>query len=346
MVINIRPFSQQLSSQEFNNPRDLVAWMGAVQAQDYNMSKWAVGIRLKSATIKDVNEALKKGEILRTHVMRPTWHLVVAEDIRWMLKLSAKRIRSAISGYSLQRGVTEEVHLKSNSLIEKMLEGHKNLTKPEIGENLIKAGVMTDALGMNCITMRAEIDGLICSGVDNGKKATYGLLEERVLPTKELHKEEALAKLALNYFRSHSPASLQDFAWWSGLTIGDSRQAINLISSELVTDKFGTEELFVHESYSQVTKEDNGLYFLPSYDEYLISYKNRTSVLDLEHHPKAFSNNGIFHPVILYQGKIVGNWKKSIKKGGLHFETSFFDPNFKISPKLIAEAEDRYKAFL
>ncbi len=354
MVTNIRPFCQQLMTPEFNKPKDLAAWMGAIQAQDYNMSKWAIGIRSQSITIKDVDDALKKGEILRTHIMRPTWHLVAAEDIHWMIQLSAKRIRSAISGYNRYRGITEDILLKSNSLIEKMLEGHKNLTRQEIADNLMKAGILRDPLDMNCITMRAEVDGLICSGADKGKKTTYALLEERVPPAKKLHREEALAKLAKKYFQSHSPASSEDFSWWSGLSITEARQAINLISSELITDKFSSENLLIHESCLKVLKslelknseEKDELYFLPSYDEYLISYKNRTSVLDLEHHPKAFSKNGIFHPVILYKGQVIGNWSKSIKKGKLSFEVSFFDPKLKIRPELITEAGNRYRAFI
>ncbi|MDR1368864.1 MAG: winged helix DNA-binding domain-containing protein [Dysgonamonadaceae bacterium] len=346
MITDIRPFSQQLSNPKFDNPKDLVAWMGAIQAQDYNMSKWAVGIRLKSGNIPDIEDALKKGEILRTHVMRPTWHLVTAEDIRWMLKLSAGRARSAIQSYSKSRGISEDTHIKCNSLIEKILEGNKSLTKQEIGEKLIQTGIIPNMEGMNHVMFRAEADGIICSGVDKNKKATYALLEERVPPAKELHREDALAKLARNYFRSHSPASLQDFAWWSGLPITEARQAINSISPELVADKFAAENLLVHESYNNAIQPGEGLFFLPSYDEYLISYKDRTSVLDPEHHPKAFSNNGIFHPVIMYKGKIVGNWRKSIKNGELNFETSFFDSKLNINKNLLFEAENRYRDFL
>ena len=88
MLTDIRLRSQQLARPEFKDPKDLVSWMGAVQAQEYRMVKWALGIRLKSATLQTINDAYQRGNILRTHVMRPTWHLVAAEDIRWMLKLS------------------------------------------------------------------------------------------------------------------------------------------------------------------------------------------------------------------------------------------------------------------
>lgn len=346
MISNTRVLSQQLADPQFDNPRDLVSWMGAVQAQDYAMSKWALGIRLKTATMQDIDASLRKGEILRTHIMRPTWHLVAAEDIRWMLELSGKRIKSAVRSYGKYFDWSEEMYFKCFRSIEKILEGHDGMTKQEIESELAKTGIVTDTMKMNHLLMSAEAEGIVCSGIDKGKKTTYALLDERVPSTGELHKEEALARLAGKYFQSHSPASLQDFVWWSGLPIAEARKAIHLIEADLISDRFAPRELYVHGSYGIDLTTDDNLHFLPSYDEYLISYKDRTSVLDLQHHPKAFSNNGIFHPVILYRGKIVGNWTKSIRKGQLKIETSFFDKNIRINKKQIARAEDKYFNFV
>ncbi len=346
MIKDIRTLSQQLSNPDFDNPKDLVSWMGAIQAQDYNMSKWAVGVRLKSATINQVEKALESGQILRTHVMRPTWHLVAAEDIRWMLKLSKERIKSANNSFSKDLGITESLYSKCERLMHKMLEGNKSLTKQEITSEFAKAKISVDTpRHTSHLIMRAEAEGTICSGVDKNKKPTYALLEERVPSVGELHKEEALAKLALAYFKSHSPASLQDFVWWSGLSITESKQAIGLISSELVTDKFESHNLYVHQSYNKKVKPDDVLHLLPSYDEYLISYKDRTTVMDAQHHSKAFNNFGIFQPVIMYRGEIVGNWRKSVKKGQINIETSFFEQP-PVDSQLIKQAEEKYKAFI
>ncbi|MDR0419059.1 MAG: winged helix DNA-binding domain-containing protein [Prevotellaceae bacterium] len=346
MIAKIRTQSQQLINPQFNNPKDLVTWMGAVQAQDYAMSKWAVGIRLSSSTLGDVDKALLKGEILRTHVMRPTWHMVAAEDIRWMLKLCEKRQKAAIESWGRNFGLTKTFYAKGRRLLEKMLKGESNLTKQEVEEGLNVRGMQVDKPQTSCILMLAEVEGIICSGIDKGRKHTYALLDERAPVTKNLHKEEALAELALRFFRSHSPASIQDFIWWSSLSATEVKQAIGLIQQDLIFEKFGEQDYILHKSWAQITEPDSILHFLPSYDEYLISYKNRTAVLDLKDHPKAFNNYGIFQPVIMFNGDIVGNWKKTVKKGLVAIETSFFKHKGKVLKKQIKEAEERYRSFL
>ncbi|WP_099463900.1 winged helix DNA-binding domain-containing protein [Parabacteroides provencensis] len=346
MIKNIRMHSQQLASPKFEDPKALVSWMGAIQAQDYPMSKWAVGSRLPSGSLQTVDEALKRGEILRTHVLRPTWHFVAAEDIRWMLKLSEQRIKSAYASYAkmLKSDITEKEYGQFNDLIVKILEGNKSLTKQEIEAEVNQRGLKTEERLIERLIGNSEIEGVICSGVDKGNKPTYALLDERAPQIAEMHKEEALARLASRYFQSHSPATLADFAWWSGLSITEARQAVGLIKSELIED---SDNLFVHESYKEIMPlQSDILHLLPSFDEYLISYKDRTAVLDLEHHPKAFNRFGTFYPVILHNGKIVGNWSKTVKKGEVVMEFSLFDPKHRFPKELIEKAKIRYKRFI
>ena len=327
-IPNIRLQNQQLLNPLFCQPKELVSWLGAMQAQNYSMVKWAVGMRLKSATIQTVEEALRKGEILRTHVMRPTWHLVAAEDIRWMLKLSARRIKSAndsfAKGYDLE--ITDELYAKSYNLLEKILCGNKSLTKQEIAEHFCCSGILVDADNhrMTRFMVRAEQEGIVCSGEDKGGKYTYALLEERVPPVPEITKDEALARLARGYFRSHAPAVLQDFIWWSGLPVSEAKQAIYLIESELTAEQWNGQTWYVHEACRTRGKVSGRLHLLPSYDEYLLGYKDRTDVLPKEHYPKAFTNNGLFYPVILHEGQVIGNWSKSAKKGSASIECSWF----------------------
>ena len=327
-IPNIRLQNQQLLNPLFCQPKELVSWLGAMQAQNYSMVKWAVGMRLKSATIQTVEEALRKGEILRTHVMRPTWHLVAAEDIRWMLKLSARRIKSAndsfAKGYNLE--ITDELYAKSYNLLEKILCGNKSLTKQEIAEHFCCSGILVEADNhrMTRFMVRAEQEGIVCSGEDKGGKYTYALLEERVPPVPEITKDEALARLARSYFRSHAPAVLQDFIWWSGLPVSEAKQAIYLIESELTAEQWNGQTWYVHEACRTRGKVSGRLHLLPSYDEYLLGYKDRTDVLPKEHYSKAFTNNGLFYPVILHEGQVIGNWSKSAKKGSASIECSWF----------------------
>ena len=321
--------------------------MGAIQGQDYAMAKWAVGIRLKSPTLRAVEDALARGEIIRTHVMRPTWHLVAAEDIRWMLKLSAQRIKSANDSFAKGHGVdiSEALFSRCNRLIEKLLEGNKSLTKQEIEAGLANEGMTVDNRLMTRFMARAEVEGIVCSGVDKGKKATYALLEERVPPVKELTKDEALATLALRYFRSHSPATLKDFVWWSGLTVTEAQQAIGSIKELLVEEHFEGQAFWVFAACRKTENRDL-IQLLPPFDEYLVSYKDRTPVIPEKHHSKAFNRWGTFYPVILYGGQIIGNWSKVKKKEGLTVTVSFFDKRSKCPLKLLQEVEKQYRKFV
>lgn len=345
-IPNIRLQNQQLLNPLFCQPKELVSWLGAMQAQNYSMVKWAVGMRLKSATIQTVEEALRKGEILRTHVMRPTWHLVAAEDIRWMLKLSARRIKSAndsfAKGYDLE--ITDELYAKSYNLLEKILCGNKSLTKQEIAEHFCCSGILVEADNhrMTRFMVRAEQEGIVCSGEDKGGKYTYALLEERVPPVPEITKDEALARLARSYFRSHAPAVLQDFIWWSGLPVSEAKQAIYLIESELTAEQWNGQTWYVHEACRTRGKVSGRLHLLPSYDEYLLGYKDRTDVLPKEHYPKAFTNNGLFYPVILHEGQVIGNWSKSAKKGSASIECSWFRSNDCVDETVLNQEKDKY----
>ncbi|WP_294628060.1 winged helix DNA-binding domain-containing protein [uncultured Bacteroides sp.] len=349
-IPDIRLQNQQLLNPLFRTPKELVSWMGAVQAQNYTMVKWAVGMRLKSATVQTVEKALKDGEILRTHVMRPTWHLVAAEDIRWMLKLSAQRIKAAndsfAKGYDLE--IIDELFSKSNRLLEKILCGNKSLTKQEITEHFCRAGIVAEADNqrMTRLMARAEQEGIVCSGEDKGGKFTYALLEERVPSVPELTKDESLARLARSYFRSHAPAVLQDFVWWSGLPVSEARQAIYLINSELTVEQWHGQIWYIHEACRTCGKVSDSLHLLPSYDEYLLGYKDRTDVLPKEHYSKAFTNNGLFYPVILHKGQVVGNWDKSVRKKKIELPYSWFAPDSCVNEELVNRAKRRYLAFL
>lgn len=347
-IPEIRLQNQQLSTPLFGHPKELVSWMGAMQAQDYTMVKWAVGMRLKSPGIQAVEKALHQGEILRTHIMRPTWHLVAAEDIRWMLKLSAQRIKSANDSYAKGHGleITEQQYDRSHTVLGNILSGKRSLTKQEIAEHFERSGLLADNYHMPRFMSRAEVEGIVCSGECHGRQHTYALLDERVPPTPELTKEEALARLATAYFRSHAPATLQDFSWWSGLPLTEARQAISLIEPELMSEQWNSQTWYIHDSCRTSGKATGNLHLLPSYDEYLIGYKDRTDVLPKEDYSKAFTNNGLFFPVLLYKGHVVGNWNKASKKKEIFPEHSLFRKDICLKEELLNQAKEKYVRFL
>ena len=314
-IARIRLASHQLTETHCSNPEEIVAWMGAIQAQDYNMAKLAISMRLpNNQTEQTVEEAFNQGKILRTHVLRPTWHFVTPENIRWMLSLSAARIKS--SSYSRDRDleITEELYSQTNQIIGKALEGENHLTREAVGKELEKHNIVVNSARLVHFLMRAEVEGIVCSGALQGKNQTYALLDERVPSVPNLSKEESLIKLAQLYFQSHQPATLQDFVWWSGLSITEARRGMESLKSGWITEIINGQTYWFREEYRNLSPAESFRCLLPAYDEYIIAYRDRSAVLLSEHHSKAVSSGGVFRPVIVADGQVVGLWKKTSRK--------------------------------
>ncbi len=344
-IANLRLISQQIMRSKFESAKDIVAWMGAMQAQDFNMAKWAIGLRLKKVTEKDIDAAINSAEIIRTHVLRPTWHFVAAGDIYWMVQLTAPRIIASMKGRNKQLELTDKIYKKSFTVIGKVLRDDNHLTRKELVSELNKAKIATNENRSSHILFHAELEGIICSGKMKGRQTTYALLEERIPKPKPLKKEEALFKLAKKYFESHCPATLPDFVWWSGLTATDARLALALISDEFISEKIDTQEYWFPRSFSIPKKFKKSVFLLPAFDEFLISYKDRSAAIILDHQKKAFSNNGIFWPVIVANGHAVGIWKKEIKKNKLLIEANFFDEANEVVEELLKKSSKKLEYF-
>ena len=226
-LVSARLVNQKLSSSKIRRAVDVVRWFGAVQAQDFNAAKWALALRMRKATDAVIEEAFNKGEILRTHVMRPTWHFVAPEDIRWLLQLTAPRVNLKAGPNYRKFELDAAVFKRSNKIFVKALRDGKHLTRPALKSMQNADGIdVTDSVRLAHILLRAELDGVICSGPRIGKQFTYALLEERAPAARALNRDEALAEITQRYFRSHGPATLQDFVWWSGLTVEDAKRGI------------------------------------------------------------------------------------------------------------------------
>jgi hypothetical protein len=235
-IPHARLHHQRLTSPRFKEPVDVVRWLGAVQAQEYAAAKWAIGQRMRRATDDAVERALSEGSILRTHVLRPTWHFVAPEDIRWMLELTGPRIKATIASYARNVSLDEVTFKRSQKVMERALRGGRHLTRSALRQTFQRAGIPTNGIRAVLMLMRAELDGLICSGPRAGKEFTYALLEERVPRSQPLTRDEALRELTRRYFTSRGPATLQDFVWWSGLTTADARSGIEMAGSDLSHD--------------------------------------------------------------------------------------------------------------
>jgi hypothetical protein len=324
-IARIRLLNQQVVRQDYTTAGDLVAWMGAMQAQDYSMSKWARGVRLPGATDLSVEAALDRGEILRTHVLRPTWHLVAAADIYWMLELTAPHILSASRSRHQELELTEDIIRKTYAVLERELGGGQSKTREALMTALEKVGISTrDNNRAAHLMMRAELDGLVCSGPALGKQQTYALLAERVPRKISLTREEALGTLARTYFSSHGPATLQDFIWWSGLPVAAARSALESVKTALVSETVGPDVYWMPHNFSMPAVVTSDVFLLPAFDEYIISYKNRSAVLPDEHFKKSVSDNGIFRPVVVVDGQVTGIWKRTVKSKTVLLEPDYF----------------------
>jgi hypothetical protein len=342
----IRLQTQQISSTRFKKPKEIVAWMGAIQAQDFSMAKWAIGLRLPGSTDKEIETAINKGEVIRTHLLRPTWHFVTRENIRWMLGLTAPRIKSSMRARDKQLGLTPKIFSISNGIIEKILGDKKYSTRDEIMLEIKKAKISTGEFRSGHIMLNAELEGIVCSGPLKNKKQTYSLLAERVPKGNDYIKDEALAKLAEIYFRSHGPATLQDFAWWSGLSAPDARQALENIKRDLIAETIESKTYWLPKSFSFKKDQDLSIYLLPAYDEFMVSYRDRSASIALKHHRSMISSNGIFKPSIVLNGRITGIWKRILKNEKIAIEADFFTKKDKLNKDILKKLIKNYSDFL
>lgn len=345
-VSNLRLINQQIESGTFKEAKDLVSWMGAMQAQDYAMATWAIGLRLRGVTEKLIQEEIDNGAILRTHLLRPTWHFVSADDIWWMLELTAAQVRTKSGSRLKELGISSELSLKSNQIIESAFANRKYLTREELYFELEQNKVGGDKERWSHLIFLAELEGILCSGIKKDKNQTYAILGDRVPRPASMSRDEALAKLAFKYFSSHCPASLNDFIWWSGLPVTAAKRALEMITPGFTSDTISDQQFWFPESFSASANEAPALHLLPAFDEFLISYKDRTAAFPLVHHAKAFTNNGIFHPVIVVNGQVKGLWKRTVKKDKVYVESRFFNPVSKEISTLTNEAALKFAAFL
>ena len=233
-IIRQRLANQRLTGARFTRPEQVVSWFGAVQAQEYADSKWALSLRMRRTSDAAIERSLSSGAILRTHVLRPTWHFVAAADIRWMLELTGPRISARMAPYNRHLELDADVFRRSRSAIVRALRGGRHLTRQELKAVLLKSGIRADNVQrLAHLVMQAELDAVICSGARRGSQFTYALLDDRAPAVRTRRRDEALAELTRRYFRSHGPAQVTDFVWWSGLSTADARRGLEMVEREV-----------------------------------------------------------------------------------------------------------------
>jgi hypothetical protein len=339
--------NERLIGAPFEKPEDVVGWLGAVQAQDYPGAKWGIGQRVNGCVDADVEQAYTNAKILRTHVMRPTWHFVMPADIRWMLELSAPRVKITMSSYDRRLELDENVYKRTNSTIMKALQGGAPLTRKELGDALEAAGIAARGQRLGHIVHRAEVEGLICSGEMRGKQHTYALLDERAPGTKRLARDEALAELAKRYFTSHGPAIAQDFAWWSGLTVAEAKAGIEMNRSHLVSEVVDGRTYWSAPSSETAKVKNPTIHLLPNYDEYLIAYRDHSASLGESLPTRSpFFYEMLARHIVVLNGRVIGGWWSTPKKTEVSIRRKLSAPLSDSQEKAFTAAAKRYSRFL
>ncbi|HBT84822.1 MAG: winged helix DNA-binding domain-containing protein [Fermentimonas sp.] len=339
-LLNLRLYNQLLSTHNLKDPIEVVSYMCAMQSQALDLAKWAIGSRLKVSCNKSVTDALNSGEIIRTHILRPTWHFVTAEDIYWMYELSYPRLKPVYQSYAKMLNTDESFLYSYLPRIERLLRDGRHLTKQEIGNKLKDAGFELDDNNLSVLLSFAELEGIIVNGRLDGNKQTFTLLEEWAPKRKSITRDEALKRLADKFFRSHGPATLQDFVWWSGLTLTESRKALEMNNSLFVSEMVNGRECWMANDIKTPPSYNDSALLLAPFDEFLVSYKDRSEIFDSEHLRKVVTKNGIFSPTIMLNGKVIGTWKKIMKRNNPEIVLSFFE---KINMSVISLFEPERK---
>jgi hypothetical protein len=318
-VVQSRLHTQRLASGHFDKPAEAVHWLGAMQAQEFAEAKWSIAERVDGCTDADVEEAFARGEILRTHLLRPTWHFVAATDIRWMLRLTAPRVHAANRHTYRKVDLPEQTLEQAHRVIAAALGDGEPRTRPELGDVLAKAGIVADGVRLAYILMHAELEELVCSGPRRGRRHTYALLDQRAPEARTLTRDEALYELTLRFFRSRGPATVTDFTAWSGLTVADAKAGLHMAGEDLETTLDEQGRAWIGGVRGGEGASAPGAYLIPMYDEMGIGYKDLRMVL-AEPPPR----EGMLSRSIVINGRTVGSWKRTMAKRAVTVEATLF----------------------
>jgi hypothetical protein len=342
--------TQRLVGDPFGSISEGVRSLLAVQSQDYAGAKWGLGQRVSGATDADLDRAFDAGALIRTHVLRPTWHFVAPEDLRWLQALTSPRIHQA-SGYQYRSNeIDTALAARAAAVFERELAGGQAKTREELGRALGEAGIAAAGLRQTYLVMHAELETIICSGPRRGKRQTYALVEERVPPSRPRSRDEALAELAQRYVEGHGPAQAIDLAWWSGLTLGDARIGLDLASPPLQRETIDGRVFFVSPAWpGLVAPMDNNppiVHLLPNYDELLIAFRDRTDAMDPDLPPPARIAAEILNHVIVRNGLGVGGWRRADDGRRARVDLNPLVPLSEADRQALRAAVDRLSTFL
>jgi hypothetical protein len=345
-IVRGRLAALRLTGAKAATPEDVVQWLGAVQAQDFGPAKWAVGQRTQGATDAQLDRAYAEGRILRTHVLRPTWHFVLPADIRMLLAATATRIQARNAFRHRQLGLDAATLGRGRDLLAGALAGGRHLTRGETAALLTRSGIAVDGQRLAYIMMDAELNAVICSGVPRGAQHTYALLDERVPPVPAPSRETAVADLALRYFTSHGPATAKDFAAWASLTLADVEPALTAAGPRLRREVMDQLVFWSAPAPAAPPLPSPTVHLLQGYDEYIMGYSETKRVLARPGSSWSPGTPPVFALVVLLDGRVAGFWRRTVATRSVTVTVALLDP-FGDEQAAALEAEAvRYGEFL
>ncbi|MFE5835913.1 winged helix DNA-binding domain-containing protein [Arthrobacter sp. NPDC056493] len=348
-VLRTRLAGQQLWERRAATAEEALKNLLAVQAQEFPYARWSLAQRTTGATVEDVEQAVADGRILRTHILRPTWHFVHRDDLPWLRALSEPRLHQANGGTYRRTGIDNDAASRSADVLAEAVAGGVHLTREQLAARLQGAGFPGKGLALAYLIMHAEISGVLVSGTPvrsagGALRQTYAAFDERVAggaPAAVLSREESLAALALRYFGSRGPATVRDCADWSGLTMKDVRKGLALAEEiapgAIVAASFdgaefylrppecGPEALGLRKEAGRGAPTQRGgstrprhglpqIDLVQCYDEYIMGYSVSRHYFGGTAPAYPFGDNPMH--VVLLDGLLAGSWRHSLVRRG------------------------------
>jgi Winged helix DNA-binding domain len=337
--------SQHLVAPHAASARGVVGSLLAVQAENPSQAAWAVAARTRHPKQADLATLLDEGAVLRTHVLRPTWHFVAAEDLGWLLDLTGPRVRR-VTGQQLRtaHGLDEFSIDRAVAAVAEALAGRGQLTRAQLADELRERGIQGNGQMLMILLAHAELDGLICSGAAVDGEHTYALMADRVPAPRRLDRAEALAELAGRYFTGHGPGTERDLAYWATLPLTDVRAGLDQVRDRL--DSFQHDgRTFWHAPADPPTGAQEPVgHLLQVLDETYRGYQDSRWVLDVAGIVPRTREPAI--GMALIDAQLVAAMRRTIASDQVRFDLWPYQPLTPAQIDALDQAAQRYGQFL
>lgn len=346
-IAKTRLSNSGLAGPRFASAHEVVRAHGGMQSQDYEPAKWSIGQRLAEAKHEDIETAIADGRIIRTHVLRPTWHFVVAEDLRWMLEMTGPRVQRAMQSRYRELGLDAKTLARVRKLLAAELAGGRQLTRKEVNELLTRSRIDTQGQRLPHMLGHCELEGLICSGARKGKQQTFALIDERVPLTKAHRPSDPATELVLRYLSGHGPATVKDLRWWSSLTIAEIREALEQLGSQVTSEKIEGFELWSVPDQPRTKRHKNVVHLLQTYDEIVVGYTESRYLGD-PHEVRtraAWKDRDLPTGIVLMNERVIGLWRRTTKPRSITAEVLLYEHPDRTTERALEEAVERLGSF-